>query len=74
MATLAENLQTRIDAIGVELAAMSKSTAGGKPNYNGDGRSVDHVGYRMSLLKELDDLQMRLVAASPFDLVTQIIT
>lgn len=74
MATLAQNLQTRIDAIGVQLAAMSSTKAGGKPSYQGDGRSVDHVGYKRGLLDELKELQGLLVAAAPFDIQTNILT
>jgi len=55
MATRAENISTRLDAIATELAAMSATTAGGLPNANA-GNSVDHVGYRMSLINEQREL------------------
>lgn len=58
MATLLENLTTRRDAIGVELAALTATGAGGKPNHNGQ-HVVDHVGYKDGLYRELaaiDDL------------------
>lgn len=56
MATFSENLIARRDAIGVELAALSASKAGGLPTARGEGLSVDHVEYRLSLLQELASL------------------
>jgi hypothetical protein len=55
-ATILANLKTRRANVAAELAAMSSAKAGGKPNSNGDGLSIDHVGYRESLLKEFKDL------------------
>lgn len=55
MATLLENLITRRDAIGVELAALTTAGAGGKPNHNGQ-HAVDHVGYKDGLYRELAQL------------------
>ena len=51
MATSAELLIQRRDAICAELAALSSSTAGGKPNSSGGGDMVhvDHQGYKRSL-------------------------
>lgn len=54
MATLLENLQARKEAIGVELAAMGPTKAGGLPDATKSG--VGHVAYRMSLLEELKQL------------------
>lgn len=55
MATHLENLITRKNAIGVELAAMDPTKAGGKPDA---GKSqVNHVAYRLSLLDELAKLE-----------------
>ena len=55
--TYLDDLIARRDAIAVELAQMSTSKAGGKPNVqpnnNADGVNVDHMAYRLSLLKEL---------------------
>jgi len=56
MATRAANIGTRLDAIAVELAAMSATTAGGLPDAPG---SAEHIRYRMSLIEEQD----RLLAA-----------
>lgn len=55
MATDAENLRTRRSAVLAELAAISSTTAGGKPNASGGGDKlhIDHVGYRKSLYDEL---------------------
>ena len=49
------DLRTRRATVAAELAAMSITTAGGKPNaMSADGgTSVDHVGFRKSLLDEL---------------------
>lgn len=50
-----ENLRTRRATVAAQLAAMTVSTIGGKPNANtaDGGTTVDHVGYRRSLLEEL---------------------
>lgn len=50
-----EDLKTRRATVAAELAAMSKLTVGGKPNANtaDGGTTVDHVGWRRSLLEEL---------------------
>lgn len=55
MATPAELLTQRRDAILAELASMSSTSAGGLPNATGGGDKVniDHVGYRKSLYEEL---------------------
>jgi len=51
MATFIDNLKTRQAAIGVELAALSATAAGGKPNAGKSG--IDHIGYKKSLYDEL---------------------
>jgi hypothetical protein len=50
-----DDLKTRRATVAAELAAMTKLTVGGKPNaMTADGgTSVDHVGFRRSLLEEL---------------------
>jgi hypothetical protein len=50
-----DDLKTRRATVAAELAAMSKLSMGGKPNaMTADGgTSVDHVGFRRSLLEEL---------------------
>lgn len=50
-----EDLKTRRATVAAQLAAMTVSTIGGKPNANtaDGGTTVDHVGYRRSLLEEL---------------------
>ena len=50
-----EDLRTRRATVAAQLAAMTVSTIGGKPNANtaDGGTTVDHVGYRRSLLEEL---------------------
>jgi hypothetical protein len=49
------DLRIRRATVAAELAAMTKLTMGGKPNaMTADGgTSVDHVGFRKSLLEEL---------------------
>lgn len=61
MATYIENLNARKEAIGVELANMSATTAGGKPDAGKSG--IGHVAYRMSLLEELKALEEMITAA-----------
>jgi hypothetical protein len=56
MPTAAENLQTRIENIAAELAAMDATQAGGLPDFTSD-EYVKHVEYRMSLVNELKELQ-----------------
>jgi hypothetical protein len=57
MATLVENLKARRAAIGVELAALTSTAAGGKPNNKSEGINVDHVGYKEGLYRELESLK-----------------
>lgn len=63
MATEAENLIARREAITAELAAMDATKAGGLPNTRGGGDmlAIDHVGYRKSLYEELAMIGARLV-------------
>lgn len=61
MATYLENLTTRRAAIAAELAALSATAAGGKPNATATG--IDHVGYKDGLYRELETLD-RLIAAA----------
>ena len=55
MATRVENIETRLDAIAAELAAMSATQAGGLPN-SSEAVNIDHVNYRMSLVNEQREL------------------
>lgn len=59
MATYLENLTARRAAIAVQLAALSATAAGGKPNAAATG--IDHVGYKDGLYRELEMLD-RLIA------------
>jgi hypothetical protein len=61
VATLLENLITRRNAIGVELAALGVTKAGGLPNTSGAGAGVDHVGYKDGLYRELAEIN-KLIA------------
>lgn len=54
MATDLENMKTRRTAIYAELAALSSTTAGGKPNSREGG--IDHIGYKDSLYRELKEI------------------
>lgn len=58
-----DDLKTRRDAIAAELKNLTSSAAGGLPNVSGEGVNVDHVGYRLSLIKELGELNAALDAA-----------
>lgn len=64
MATDVENLTTRKAAITAELAALTASAAGGKPNAVGvgGGDNVDHVGYKDGLYRELREINDLLSA------------
>ena len=70
MATRAENIETRLDAIATELAAMDATQAGGLPNANGP-ETIDHVGYRMSLLSEMAALRKELSVAEAFEVTSE---
>ncbi len=61
MATFLENLTARRNAIAAELAALTATTAGGKPNASATG--IDHVGYKMGLYRELEEIEKRIAAA-----------
>ena len=63
MATRAQNIETRLDNIAAELAAMGPAEAGGKPNATGSPVGIDHVGYRMSLIAEQKELMAALAQA-----------
>ncbi len=53
--TVLSDLQARRAYVASQLAAMVVTSVGGKPNANtaDGGTTVDHVGYRRSLLEEL---------------------
>ena len=57
MATLLENLVTRRNAIGEELAALTATKAGGLPNASSN---VDHVGYKDGLYRELKEINQQI--------------
>ena len=54
------NLLARRSAIYAQLGAMSTTSPGGGPNTTGEGVSVDQVGYRKSLLDEIDQLNEQI--------------
>ena len=58
------DLQTRRDSIAAELAALTSTKAGGKPNNDtgGEGAEIDHVGYKDGLYRELREIN-DLIAA-----------
>lgn len=53
------NLVLRLKSISKQLADISTSSLGGKPNVKmaDGGTVVDHVGYRKSLLEEMAEIQ-----------------
>ena len=63
MASDLENLKTRRSAIIAELAGLTSTSPGGRVNQTAMGRSLDHVGYRMSLLQELKDINALIATA-----------
>ena len=62
MATYLENLTTRRNAVAAELAAITSTSAGGKPDAGKSG--IGHVAYRSSLLQELEQLDKLIDKAS----------
>jgi len=58
MATEAENIQTRLEAIAEELATTTWG-----PNVTVDGISVDNTGYHKTLLDEQKQLREQLQKA-----------
>lgn len=77
MSAFLTNMLARRDAIAIELAALSASAAGGKPNANGEGGGVDHVGYKDGLYRELAAIEAAIdgyhrtaaTMAGPFEIV-----
>jgi hypothetical protein len=66
VATRAENIQTRLDAIALELATTTWG-----PSMGVDGVTIDNTPYRMSLLEEQTLLvQALIVAQGPFVVVS----
>jgi hypothetical protein len=69
MATRAQNIEARLDAIAEELAALGPtvsggtSKAGGLPDASGDPAGIQHTAYRRSLLDEMRLLREELAAA-----------
>jgi hypothetical protein len=57
------NLVTRREAICAELAALTASAAGGKPNNSSEGGGTDHVGYKDGLYRELAQIDKMLAEA-----------
>ena len=68
-ATNLANLKTRRDAIYAELAALSSTKAGGKPDSRQGG--IDHMAYKRSLYEELREIRETITAAGgPFEVIT----
>jgi hypothetical protein len=66
------NLLARRSAIYSQLAAMTTTSPGGGPNTTGEGVSVDQVGYRKSLLDELNQLNEQIsIVGGAFQYVTR---
>lgn len=72
MSTDSELLQTRKTAILQELAAMDGTQAGGQPTYNIENQSVQHTEYRLSLYRELAEIDRALsMELGIFDITSQ---
>lgn len=54
--TYLQNLKARRNKLSSRLALLDDQDVYDKPNSTGDGTHVDHVGARMAMLKELDQL------------------
>lgn len=63
MASWIDSLITRRTAICTELAALTASAAGGKPNNGSEGGGTDHVGYKDGLYRELAEINRQLATA-----------
>ena len=59
------NHKARRAEIGIELAALTNTTIGGKPNA-GSANQVDHVGWRLSLYKELEEIDRQIARYEGF--------
>ncbi len=66
MATPLENLKTRKANVALELAEFTAN----KPSYSIDGQSVQWESYRMSLIKELTDLNELINMLDPYEIPT----
>lgn len=73
-ATDLANLQARRSAIYAELANIAPGQPGYGVTYTADGRTFDHVGYRKSLLDELQTLNVQISMLSPFEECGQAMT
>ena len=71
MATYRANLLLRRDAVAAELAAMTATAMGGMANVKSadGGTTIDHVGYRKSLLEELRSLNDELKRVAELEAV-----
>lgn len=56
---LLANLKARREQIGVELAELTITSIGGKPNA-GSANQVDHVQWRLSLYQELESIDRQI--------------
>lgn len=71
MATRAENIETRLDAIAEELAALTPYVSPDLPNANTGDAAVDYVGYRKSLLDEMAMLRKELSTAEAWEVTSE---
>jgi hypothetical protein len=63
------SIKARIATIEAQLEAMTAATLGGMPTTSGGGESIDHIRYRESLLRELEQLRKMLpMADGPWEL------
>lgn len=70
MATDLENAKIRRSAIYAELAALGPTKAGGLPNTSG-ANSIDEVGYKDGLYRELRDLNELIGQLDSFAIMTE---
>lgn len=70
MATALQNLEARRNTICQELADLDGTKQGGKANASGSA-SVDHVGYKDGLYRELAQINEQIAAlGGPAEVVT----
>lgn len=74
MATDLANLQTRRTAICVELAALSSTAAGGKPDVSAGGIKIEHVAYKKSLYEELASIDKAILSIDgPYEIESEMV-
>lgn len=70
MATYEQNLVTARDNLA---AALASATANPCPNYSIDGQTVSFADYIDSLNRQIDTINAKIAAGTPFEFTTTIL-